>query len=304
MTRSGNRYAGLIAATFTPMKDDGEVDLALIAPMTEAILQRGVQGLYVCGSTGEGLSLSSAERRAVAGEFINAAAGRVPVIVQVGHESIAEARELARHAAAHGADAISAIPPTYFSPTDVCVVVECARQVAAAAPEKDFFYYHIPATTSVNVPVAELVEQCLKTVPTFAGVKFSDPKAFELGQCVDRFGDAATFLFGVDEMLLSGLVSGAHGAVGSTYNFLAAEAHAVLEAFRGGDLDRARAAQGELTRRILAVTVHGGLPALKAAMSASGVRCGPPRLPLKAVGAEVAAELARQFGAEVQPAGY
>ncbi len=285
------KYARLVAATFTPMKESGEVDLSLIAPMTEALLSRGVQGLYVCGSTGEGFSLSSAERKAVAAEFVRAAAGRVPVIVQVGHESLAEARDLAHHAASVGADAISAIPPTYFRPTDVSTIVECARTVASAAPETDFFYYHIPAKTSVEVSLTALVELCLESVPTFCGVKFSDTRVYDLSLCASRYGPDVTLLYGVDEMLLSGLSAGANGAVGSTYNFLTAEALEVLTAFRAGELGRAQEVQQRLSELINAVVSRGGLPALKAAMNASGVRCGPTRLPLREAPAEVVAEL-------------
>jgi N-acetylneuraminate lyase len=288
-----SRYHGLIAATFTPMQADGALDLGAIAPMTETILARGVTGLYVCGSTGEGLSLSVAERKAVAAEFVRAAAGRVPVIVQVGHESLTEARGLAKHAAIAGADAISAIPPTYFQLRDVAMVVECARVVAEAAPALDFFYYHIPAMTGVEVGVADLVERCLDAIPSFAGVKFSDTRVFEMALCAENYGDRAALLFGTDEMLLSGLVGGAHGAVGSTYNFLTREAREVLDAYEAGDIAGAERAQRALTRAITSIVALGGLPALKAAMSASGVECGPPRLPLLPVGSDVEARLSK-----------
>lgn len=92
-------------------------------------------------------------------------------------------------------------------------------------------------------------------------------------------------------MLLSGLVGGAHGAVGSTYNIFTREALEVLNAYRAGDLPRAQNAQATFTRLVLSVVEMGGLPALKAAMSASGVMCGPPRLPLRAVGPEVVQRL-------------
>ena len=89
---------GLIAATYTPLHADGQLNLDRIAKLVDHLLADRVDGLYVCGSTGEGMSLSSDERRSVAQTFVEAAAGRVPVIVQVGHNSLAEARELAAHA--------------------------------------------------------------------------------------------------------------------------------------------------------------------------------------------------------------
>jgi N-acetylneuraminate lyase len=102
---NNNKLSGLIAATYTPLDDVGELDTDPIAPMTEWLIAQGVSGLYVCGSTGEGMSLSGAERRKVAEAYVQSANGRVPVIVQVGHNSLAEARQLATHAQQIGADA-------------------------------------------------------------------------------------------------------------------------------------------------------------------------------------------------------
>lgn len=278
------------------MLPDGSLNLGQIGPMTETLLARGVQGLYVCGSTGEGLSLSSQERMAVVAEYVQASANRVPVIVQVGHDSLTEARTLAEHAAKVGADAVSAIPPSYFVPQDLATIVACAKEVADAAPGLEFFYYHIPAMTGVAPDITELVDRCLSEIPTFAGVKFSDTRVYELSTCASRHGDDVTLLFGSDEMLLSGLLAGADGAVGSTYNFFAEEALAVLDAYRAGDLTRAQRAQQTLTRLITSVVRLGGLPALKAAMSLSGVECGPPRLPLRAVTVEAADQLRAMVG--------
>ena len=94
------RLDGLVAATYTPLDDDGAVNATVVGPMVEHLLQSGINGLYVCGSTGEGMSLSSDERKIVAEAYVQAADGRVPVIVQVGHNSLAEARQLAEHAQA------------------------------------------------------------------------------------------------------------------------------------------------------------------------------------------------------------
>ena len=109
------RVSGLIPAVFTPMRPNGDVDLDQIPAITDQLINEGVSGLYVCGSTGEGPSLTREERMAVAEAYVRAAAGRVPVLVQVGHNSIREAQLLAEHAQTIGADAISAVPPSYFS---------------------------------------------------------------------------------------------------------------------------------------------------------------------------------------------
>ncbi|HSG91756.1 MAG TPA: dihydrodipicolinate synthase family protein, partial [Pseudomonadales bacterium] len=171
---------GLIAATFTPMHDDGRLRLELVPDMVDRLVARGVEGLYVCGSTGEGPLLTGAERRAVADAFVRAAAGRLPVIVQVGHTSLVEARELAEHAQAVGADAISATPATYFKPKTLADVLDGIEAVAGGAPGLPFFYYHIPPITGVDVDVAELLPLAAERVPTLAGVKFSSSLVHEV----------------------------------------------------------------------------------------------------------------------------
>src|SRR5690554_2274667 len=111
------RIGGLIAATFTPMKEDGSINLEPIGPIVDQLIEDGVEGLYVCGSTGEGPSLTTEERCRVAAAYTEAAAGRIPVIVQVGHTSLEDARHLAAHARRIGADAISAVAPYYYGLT-------------------------------------------------------------------------------------------------------------------------------------------------------------------------------------------
>ena len=114
---------GLIAATITPLRQDGEVDAGAIAPMIDRLIATGVTGLYVCGSTGEGMSLTCEERKQVVEETVKASADRVPVIVQVGHNSLADATTLAAHAEACGADVISATCPSYFKVDDTSNLV-------------------------------------------------------------------------------------------------------------------------------------------------------------------------------------
>ncbi len=104
---------GLVAATFTPMNGDGAIDLQRIPALFDFVLGQGVDGLLVCGSTGESPSLTIDERMAVAETYIEATAKRVPVVVHVGHNSLRDARTLAAHAQQLGAEAIAVAPPSY-----------------------------------------------------------------------------------------------------------------------------------------------------------------------------------------------
>ncbi|MHC4564784.1 MAG: dihydrodipicolinate synthase family protein [Planctomycetota bacterium] len=284
-TKIREKHTGLIAAVFTPMKQDRTLNLEIVPAIAEHLIGDGVQGFYVCGTTGEGPLLSSEERRAVAQAYVAAAGGRVPVIVQVGHNSLAEARGLALHAGEIGADAISAVAPMYFRPESTEVLIDCLREIASVVPDLPLFYYHIPALSGVNLDVLDLLGRAEKRLPSLAGIKYSALTVHEYQACLDFGQGRYTVLFGCDEMLLSGLSVGASGAVGSSYNFAAPLYTAVMEAFERGDHGEARRLQGLSVQMTRLLYRYRGQPAFKAVMGLLGLDCGPNRLPLKTLSA-------------------
>lgn len=277
------RLSGLIPATFTPLHPDGSLNLDLIPLMVDFLIDQKTTGLYVCGSTGEGVSLSSDERMRVTEAFVRAARERIPVIVQVGHTSLAEARSLAAHAQEAGADAISAVPPFYFKPATLDVNVRCMAQIAGAASDLPFYYYHIPQMTGVQVDVADLLVAGGRVIPNLVGAKYSIHDVFNVQAAVAVENGRFNLLFGSDEMLLSGLAAGAQGAVGTTYNFAAPIFNRVIDAFQRGDVAAAQNYQGQTVQLIRLLAGYGGLPAFKAVMKFLGYDCGPLRLPLQSL---------------------
>jgi len=291
------RLHGLIAAGFTPMNADGSVAPDLIAEVVEFLIEQRVGGIYVCGSTGEGPLLSTEERMAVAAAYVAAAGGRLPVVVQVGHSSLAEARSLAAHAGQIGADAISAVAPYYFKPGSADVLLDCLAEITAAAPKLPFYYYHVPAISGVDLDVVELLRHAPERVPSLVGVKYTAPTLDEMQQLIEYHGYRFDVLHGRDEMLLCGLAAGATGAIGSTYNFAAPLYRHLIAAFEKGDLDQARQCQSLAVVMIRAALDCGGQAALKAAMNLIGPDCGPVRLPLVSLTAELVARLQHEFEA-------
>lgn len=275
---------GLVPAVFSPMHADGSLHLEMVPRLVEHLIEHNAAGLYVCGSTGEGPSLASAERRAVAEAYVQAAAGRLPVIVQVGHDSLSEARQLAAHAQAIGADAISAIPPLYFRIDSLGTLLDCLETITAGAPELPFYYYHIPRLTAARIDVVRFLQLGARRLPNLAGVKYSDFAIFELQACASLESGRFNMLFGSDEMLLAGLVGGAQGAVGTTYNFAAPLYNQIVAAYHRGELGEAQRLQGLSVRMLEAInrcaTAATNLPAMKAMMKLIDLDCGPLRLPL------------------------
>lgn len=282
-TPTQERLTGIIAATFTPMTETGDIDLERIPGLVEHLLSQKVDGFYVCGSTGEGVSMTSEERRQVAEAFIQATDGRKPVIVQVGHNSIPEACELAAHAAAAGATAISATPPSYFKIGMAAQLSDCIAEIAGAAPHLPFYYYHIPAVTGAQVDMPDFLSDAGDRIPNLVGVKFTSPAIWEYQCCVELDGGRFDCLYGHDEMLLPSLAVGAIGAVGSTYNIAPELYKQMIEAFEAGDLVESRRLQAQANAMIRLLLKLGGLPAMKAAMELRGYGCGPVRNPLRAL---------------------
>lgn len=273
------RLLGLNAAAFTPLHGNGSLHLDAIPPLVDQLQRDGVAGLYVLGSTGEGTSFSTQERMVAADAFVESARGRLKTVVQVGHNSLAEARQLAEHSQEIGADAISAMAPSYFKPASARALVESLAEVASGAPELPFYYYHIPVMTGVDPDLEEFLQIAADRLPTFAGIKFSNTRLQDLQLCHEFHGGACDTVFGVDEMLLGAVAYGIGGAVGSTYNFAAPLYLRMLEAFHRGDLEQARIEQARSAALVRVILGHCGPSGLKAMMPLVGLDCGPHRLP-------------------------
>jgi N-acetylneuraminate lyase len=275
---------GILPAVFTPLHSNSELNLDMVPPIVERLVSEGASGLYVCGASGEGVSLTREERMAVAEAYVNAAAGRLPVIVQVGHNSLLEAQALAAHASAIGADAISAVPPHFFKVDSTEMLLNCLAEISAAAPNLPLYYYHIPRLTAVRIDPLELLRQAAERLPALHGMKYSDFTIFDLQACVEFDGGRFNILFGSDEMLLSGLAGGAQGAVGTTYNFALPLYNRIYAAYQDGKIAEAQRLQG-LSVQMLRVlnryaTASTNLPPMKAMMGLVGLDCGPLRKPL------------------------
>ena len=271
---------GLIPAAFTPMRADGSLNLKQIAPVVEQLLAENISGLYVCGSTGEGVSMNIKERQNTLDAYLAAVNGRVPVIAQVGHNSLNEAKALAAHAQQAGATAISAIPPTYFGLSSFDILLACLHEITSAAPELPFYYYHIPQRTGIEIDVVQLLQEGIEKLPTLVGLKYSTYKIYEVQACVMLENGRFNVLYGSDEMLFSGLSGGAHGAVGTTYNFAAPLFNRIIAAFEAGDIKEAQIQQGLAVQMVSTIAPLGGLAAFKAVMQLIDRDCGPTRLPL------------------------
>ena len=289
------RHEGLFAATYTPFDSSGEVRTQPIRDMVDWLLKRRVMGLYVCGSTGEGMSLTSHERKQVATAYVEAAAGRMPVFVQVGHNSLHEARQLAGHAQSIGATAVSATCPSYYKISSVTNLIDSMAQVAAGAADLPFYYYHIPSLTGAKLDMVEFLDRGKKEIPNLVGIKFTAPEVHEFQACLEFDGGRFEVIWGCDEMLLSALAVGCKAAIGSTYNIASPLYARIIDAFNGGDLKTAAQLQGQAVEMIRMINGYPFHSAMKTILNRLGFDVGKCRLPQPPLSETQLAELKRHI---------
>lgn len=281
------RLKGLIAASFTPMDAHGKVNLSAIGKYADLMADSGMTGVFVCGTTGESLSLTTEERKNILEQWIKSANNRFKVIAHVGSNSQVEAMELARHAAQTGADAIASMAPCFFKPETVKDLIAFFAPIAESAKELPFYYYNMPSMTGVSLSVATFLEEGKKVIPNLAGTKFTHNNLMEMGECLALNNGEFEVLHGYDEILISGLAFGAVAGVGSTYNYLPEVYHGILKAMEEGDMQKARELQMKSIEIVkIIIKYGGGVRGGKAIMNLIGIECGQCRLPISPVSDE------------------
>lgn len=271
---------GLIAAVHSPFDTDGELALNVVDQQLQLLLNHGVSGVFVCGSTGESHSLSLEERIRLAERWAAAVRGTpMKLILHVGSNCLRDAQALARHAASLNADAISAQAPSYFRPKSTLDLADWCHQIAKYAPEIPFYFYDIPSMTGVQLPMPDLLELAAARIPNFAGLKFTNPDLMSFQLCQRAHGGRFDIAFGIDEMLMAAAVLGAQGAVGSSYNFAAPIYLQLLKDLAAGNLEQAREQQFRSVLLIQLLASIGYMAAAREVMGILGAPVGAPRQP-------------------------
>ncbi len=278
-----DRLTGLIAAPFTPMQENGSLNTALVPKYYRFLKQNGVIGAFINGSTGEGVSLSREEKKEVAEAWADATKEDkdFKVINLVGGTSLSECKRMAAYTEQLGLYAVSFTAPFYFKPGTAAALAECCKQVAEAAPNTAFYYYHIPVLTGCDVSMYDLLNAVDGSIPNFAGIKYTHEDFMDFLSCMYIDKGRYDMLWGRDENMLSALVLGSFGAVGSTYNYAAPLYHNLISAFKENDLVKARDLQHQSIEMIRLLGKYGGIATGKAYMKLVGMDCGGFRSPIQ-----------------------
>ncbi|MBI3973390.1 MAG: dihydrodipicolinate synthase family protein [Chloroflexi bacterium] len=268
----GSRYLrGVVPPLVTPFTSDGEVDCASLRRLCEFLIVAGVDGLYPCGTTGEFPLLSLDERRAVVETVVEAAAGRVPVFAHVGTASTREAVELARHAAAAGADGIGALTPYFYAYGDDDLARYYLELAEAIAP-LPVYLYSLPSFAR-NTVSPELAAQLYRRAPNVVGLKDSsgDLDVLRAHRAVQVPGKAVSLLSGTDGLNLAALELGCDGMISGNANAAPEPFVALWRAWQSSNSVAARAAQAQIDA-VRTVFANGArLADLKAVLVEHGI---------------------------------
>lgn len=278
-----NHFEGLIAAPFTPFNAKGELNLSLIPDYYRFLKSNGVTGAFICGSTGEGVSLTLAEKKVVA-EAWAACSNHdqdFRVMMFLGGTCIADCIDLAKHAYEIGLYAVSFTAPFYFKPANADMLAQCCKAIADQIPDMPFYYYHIPVLTGVNIAMIDLLKAVDGQIPNFAGIKYTHEDFMDFQSCMTFKNGYYDMMWGRDENMLSALALGTKASIGSTFNYLAPLYLSLMDAFNANDLKKAAELQQKSIDFIRFLGKYGGISVGKAYMKMAGLDCGEFRLPVK-----------------------
>lgn len=272
-----NKFKGIFVALNAIYDDNDNVNLEATKELVKIYKSKGVKGVYVCGSTGEGFLLSTEERIAITEAVVDAAGDDFTVIVHVGCAGTKESIKLAKHAEKLGVDAVSAVPSVYYrlSPASV----EKHWNGIIDSTNLPFIIYNIPQLTAFNLPL-DLFERMAKN-PKVIGIKNSEEPVYNMERFRTIAGDDFIIFNGSDEQFLGGRLMGANAGIGGTYGTMPELFVKLDELINENKIEKAKKLQFKINEIIFDLI---SLPSLYGAAKQViklrfGVDAGQPRSP-------------------------
>lgn len=281
--RDISKYQGIIPAFYACYDSSGEVDGQRVEALTRYMVEKGVKGVYVGGSSGECIYQTVEDRKKTLEHVMRVAENKLTVIAHVACNNTAQSRELAAHAQSLGVDAIAAIPPIYFHLPEYAIA-EYWNDISDAAPDTDFIIYNIPQLAGVALTMP-LFREMRKNERVIA-VKNSSMPTQDIQMFKAEGGEGFAVLNGPDEQLVAGLAIGADGGIGGTYGVMPELYLKIKEYMDAGKVQEARQIQYAANEIIYGMCVcHGNLYAVikEILRIRQGLDIGSVRKPLTAL---------------------
>ena len=225
------KFKGLWPAMFTPVRESGEPAYEEIEKLVELFISQQMDGLYILGSTGQGLLFTEEQRKKATEVVSKTAAGRIPVIVHIGALTTAESIRLAQHAEGCGVDGISSVPPIYYL-GNADTALEHYKKIAESTA-LPFFPYQL-GDNSIPGDLNSFIERLLK-IPNITGMKLTTNLLLNISSIHNYAGDRLRLFSGSDELFCHATLCGTVGAIGTFYNIWGVACKQVMTEFVNGN---------------------------------------------------------------------
>jgi dihydrodipicolinate synthase/N-acetylneuraminate lyase len=273
------RMRGINPALPTPFEQDGErLALGLLGPICEWLIGQGVDGLFICGTTGAGPFLTAEEKLEVTREVLRCVDGRAKVILQAAGGDVTGTIRAAREAATLGVDAVSLLMPWYFS-CDAEAQYRYARHVAQALDEAPLYLYNIPRMTGNDLDL-DTIKRLLDDCPNICGIKESGSRERML-DLLEMQSERFQVVCGIDDHVAEMFEHGMEATVASFGNLCPRQLCGIRDAAQQKAWDEAKRCQQEVCQAVQTFDGPLLIPRIHAAYSLRGGNAGAPRLPLR-----------------------
>ncbi len=267
-------FQGVYPALITPLTKDEKLNVSALEKLLAYEMEQGADGFYIGGATGEGLLLDMAERKKLCEKSIELIGSEKAKIVHITDMNFRNTIELAKHAEACGADAISSIAPIYFKYSED-EIYEFYKAIAESVNIPVIIYYTVAAGVTISL---ELFSK-LFAIDNITGVKWTSTNYYEMIALREKFPEATIFN-GPDEMLVCGLSGGANGGIGSTYNVMYPLIRRIYDCFHAGDMTGAQEAQKKADKIIRVMLRYSVIPVCKMILEEAGIDVGNASFPM------------------------
>lgn len=270
---SNIRFTGIMPAIVTPFDDNQNLKEKAASEMMDWHYNNGSAGFYICGAMGEGLPLPMNTRKQMAEVAVDAAKGRGVIIDHIGAANISDTIELVKHATKAGVDALSSLPPSHFYAYDAQEFVNFYKMIADNTDLPILVY-----AKGVFADLPGLIEKAME-IPNVIGAKYTLADYYTFRQVKELNGGDINLLNGPDETLLCGLIMGADGGIGGTYNVMSDMYCKIYDSFKAGDIASAQDMQYKVNRIIKIMIKYGVVRSGKAVLRMKGFDAGYPVFP-------------------------
>ena len=274
---------GVTVPIVTPLTGDQKIDHASLERLCVYLIEKGINGIYPCGTTGEVAFLSKDERKEILETVLKTTGGKLNVFSMVGANSVNETIELLRHAEKAGADGAGIVTPYYHRLDDTELANYFIQVAGTASPDFPIYLYGIPQL-AVNDITPALAEKIIKHVPNVIGIKYSFPNMPRIIDFMNVNDGKFSVITGPDELFLATVSSGGDGVISGNANVIPEYMTAIWDAYNKKDFEKARKLQQKANRLISVLSSSNNIARYKAALVYRGIiKSDAMRLPFRSL---------------------